>query len=76
MSSTGPRRLSEDKLHAELLPCENDQAKLDRISRLARSTNLSKILESDPPERALLDRGPDCYVGVSSNLLRSPISAT
>jgi hypothetical protein len=27
-----------------LLPCENDQAKLDLFSRLACSTNLSKIL--------------------------------
>jgi hypothetical protein len=27
-----------------LLPCENDQAKLDHFSRLACSTNLSKIL--------------------------------
>ena len=40
------------------LPCENDQAKLDHISRLACSTNLSKILEGYPPERSLLDRGP------------------
>jgi hypothetical protein len=54
-----------------LLPCENDQAKLDHFSRLACSTNLSKILESCPPERALLDRGPGCDAGVSSNLLRS-----
>jgi hypothetical protein len=53
------------------LPCENDQAKLNHISRLACSTNLSKILEGDPPERALLDRGPDLKVRVSSNLLRS-----
>jgi hypothetical protein len=30
-----------------LLPCENDQAKLDPFSRLACSTNLSKILASD-----------------------------
>jgi hypothetical protein len=27
-----------------ILPCENDQAKLNHISRLACSTNLSKIL--------------------------------
>jgi hypothetical protein len=39
------------------LPCETDRAKPDRISRLARSTNLSKILEGDPPERYPLDRG-------------------
>ena len=30
-----------------LLPCENDQAKLDPFSRLACSTNLSKILPAD-----------------------------
>ena len=36
------------------LPCENDQAKLDRFSRLARSTLLSKILENVPPERCSL----------------------
>jgi hypothetical protein len=41
------------------LPCENDRAKPDRISRLARSTNLSKILEGGPPKRYPLDRGPD-----------------
>jgi hypothetical protein len=57
------------------LPCENDQAKPDHISRLARSTNLSKILAGLPPRRALLDRGPSCYAGVSSNLLRLPFSA-
>ena len=54
------------------LPCENDQAKPDRISRLARSTNLSKILAAFRLSGALLDRGPGCYAGVSSNLLRSP----
>jgi hypothetical protein len=53
-----------------LLPCENDQAKPDHISRLARSTNLSKILESLPPERGPWDRGPDFYIQVSSNLVR------
>jgi hypothetical protein len=36
-----------------LLPCENDQAKLDPFSRLACSTNLSKILTAYPPERAV-----------------------
>jgi hypothetical protein len=35
------------------LPCENDQAKLDHFSRLACSTNLSKILKVDPPKRGL-----------------------
>lgn len=34
-----------------LLPCENDQAKLDPFSRLACSTNLSKILPAGSPER-------------------------
>jgi hypothetical protein len=57
------------------LPCEIDQAKPDRISRLARSTILSKILAAYPPERCRLDRGPSCYAWVSSNLLRSPVSA-
>lgn len=52
-----------------LLPCENDQAKPDRISRLARSTNLSKILKSGPPERCPWDRGPG-IAGMSSNLVR------
>ena len=33
------------------LTCENDRAKLDHISRLACSTNLSKILEGGPPKR-------------------------
>ncbi len=52
------------------LPCEIDQAKLDRLSRLARSTLLSKILESGPPERCPSDRGPNCNAWVSPNLLR------
>ncbi len=51
-----------------LLPCENDQAKLDPFSRLACSTNLSKILPAGPPERGRLDRGPSSAAGVSSNL--------
>ena len=37
--------LPEDRC-ATFLPCENDQAKPDPFSRLARSTNLSKILAS------------------------------
>jgi hypothetical protein len=45
--------------------------KPDRISRLARSTNLSKILKSGPPERCPWDRGLNFYVQVSSNLVRS-----
>ena len=47
-----------------LLPCENDQAKLDHFSRLACSTNLSKILKSGPPKRRPLDRGPGFRRGV------------
>jgi hypothetical protein len=43
--------------------------KPDRISRLARSTNLSKILKSGPPERCPWDRGPG-VAGMSSNLVR------
>jgi len=46
------------------LPCENDQAKLDHFSRLACSTNLSKILKSGPPKRCPLDRGPGFRRGV------------
>lgn len=42
----------------DTLPCENDQAKPDRFSRLARSTLLSKILQSGPPKRCPSDRGP------------------
>jgi len=41
-----------------LLPCENDQAKPDHISRLARSTNLSKIRVGCPPERDPLGSRP------------------
>lgn len=44
--------------------CEIDQAKLDRFSRLARSTNLSKILEGYPPERNPLDRVSGLASGV------------
>jgi hypothetical protein len=48
----------------DTLPCENDQAKPDRFSRLARSTLLSKILESGPPKRCPWDRGPFSRIGV------------
>ncbi len=72
-----PHDLSEDKFTCgTLLPCEIDQAKPDRISRLARSTNLSKILEGDPPERDPWDRGSSFDAGVSSNLMRSPLFQT
>ena len=47
-----------------LLPCENDQAKPDRFSRLACSTLLSKIRESGPPERCPWDRGLLLRTGV------------
>ena len=57
-----------------LLPCENDQAKLDHFSRLACSTNLSKILESGPPERRPFWIEAQACAKVSSNLLRSPVS--
>jgi hypothetical protein len=58
-----------------LLPCENDQAKLDHFSRLACSTNLSKILEDGPPKRRPFRIEAQAFTKVSSNLLRSPISA-
>ena len=57
-----------------LLPCENDQAKLDLFSRLACSTNLSKILWSRPPERAPLDRGPGFHRGVLELVARANFS--
>jgi len=47
-----------------LLPCENDQAKLDHFSRLACSTNLSKILSTFRLSGAVLDRGPGFRQGV------------
>jgi len=46
-----------------LLPCENDQAKPDRFSRLARSTNLSKIRVSYPPERSPFGSRPGVAPG-------------
>ena len=52
------------KMHG-VLPCENDQTKLDHFSRLACSTLLSKILESAPPER--------CSFGSRPELLRSGV---
>src|ERR1017187_3213067 len=44
-----------------LLPCENDQAKPDLFSRLARSTNCQRSLRTVRLSGALLDRGPGCY---------------
>ena len=49
------------------LPCENDQAKPDRFSRLARSTNLSKIHYGDSPERGRGSSDRIC-IRASSNL--------
>jgi hypothetical protein len=52
MRSTVPiRPVRRQEITQGTLPCETDQAKPDRISRLARSTKLSKILEGSPPER-------------------------
>ena len=59
-----------------LLPCENDQAKLDPFSRLACSTNLSKILKSGPPKRRPFWIEAQAFTGVSSNLLRWPTAAS
>ncbi len=44
--------------------------KRDRISRLARSTKLSKILAGHPPGRNPWDRVSGLAPGVSSNLMR------
>jgi len=52
------------------LPCENDQAKPDRFSRLARSTNLSKILNGGSPERGRGSRFPDLHPDVLELVLR------
>jgi hypothetical protein len=52
------------------LPCENDQAKPDLFSRLARSTLLSKILKSSPPERRPWIEAQTVSPELSSNLLR------
>jgi hypothetical protein len=57
-----------------LLPCENDQAKLNHFSRLACSTNLSKILSAVRLSGAFWIEA-QAFTGVSSNLLRSLISA-
>jgi hypothetical protein len=56
------------------LTCENDRAKPDHISRLACSTNLSKILEGGPPKRYPLDRGPDSRPAVLELDAHRPIS--
>jgi hypothetical protein len=51
------------------LPCENDQAKPDRLSRLARSTLLSKILLAFRLSGAAWIEAPDCDVGVVLELI-------
>ena len=59
------------------LTCENDRAKPDHFSRLACSTNLSKILEGGPPKRYPLDRGPDSRPAVlelGAHRLISPLA--
>jgi hypothetical protein len=52
------------------LTCENDRAKPDHISRLACSTNLSKILEGGPPKRYPFWIEVRTRVRLSSNLMR------
>jgi hypothetical protein len=70
------RRSEKDRLvRASLrktcyLPCENDQAKPDRLSRLARSTLLSKILMADRLSGAAWIEARTVTSGLSSNLLR------
>jgi hypothetical protein len=68
--SAAVSRSTAEAASRDTLPCEIDQAKPDRISRLARSTKLSKILEGCPPERNPWDRDPGLASGVSSNLMR------
>ena len=54
----------------DALPCETDQAKPD----LYLTTGMFNLIVKDPygppPERCRLDRGPDCYIWVSPNLMR------
>jgi len=59
-----------------LLPCEIDQAK----TRSHLTTGMFNQFVKDPYglirlSGVPLDRGPDCYVRVSPNLMRLPISA-
>jgi hypothetical protein len=46
------------------LPCENDQAEADRISRLARSTLLSKILKPFRLSGSFWIEAPELLPGV------------
>ena len=62
--STCPRSKAQ-----AFLPCENDQAKPDLFSRLARSTNCQRSLRSFHLSGVLLDRGPDCYIQVVLELV-------
>ena len=57
---------------AGILPCENDQAKPDRFSRLARSTLLSKILTVHRLSGTVLDRGPGFVAGGVLELIAQP----
>jgi len=57
-----------------LLPCENDQAKLDPFSRLACSTNLSKIL-ARVRLSGLVGSRPRLSSGCPRTCLRSPVYA-
>jgi hypothetical protein len=54
----------------DALPCENDQAKPDRLSRLSRSTLLSKILLAFRLSGAAWIEARTVTSGLSSNLLR------
>ena len=56
------------------LTCENDRAKLDHISRLACSTNLSKILEGGPPKRYPYGSRSGLSSGCPRTWCASPIS--
>jgi hypothetical protein len=58
-----------------LLPCENDQAKPDPFSRLARSTNLSKILPAFRLSGAVWIEAQTFTPGCPRTCLRSPVVA-
>jgi hypothetical protein len=67
---SGSTTPAQSLLRAYYLPCENDQAKPDRLSRLARSTLLSKILMADRLSGAAWIEARTVTSGLSSNLLR------
>jgi len=73
--STRRRSVESDRALASqrcTLPCENDQAKPDRFSRLARSTLLSKILTVHRLSGTVLDRGPSFVAGGVLELIAQP----